>query len=487
VAELLAGAARRSVAPPIGIKTAGFYSREGVVTGIDGDLSATVLVLRGHGETVVIAALDLCMAPQWVVAEWRSWIASAAGTRPECVLVNMSHTHSSGALAMTQPEFSYQSELLERYRGMLAERLVEATIAAVADLQPARIAAGSGESRLGIQRRETGPDGYVFLGEVPDGPIDPVVGVVRVDRLDGSPIAILGSYGCHTVVVGPRSSVASPDFPGPMREIVEGALGGLCLFLQGGGGDIMPCWGMSHETDCTDANRRMGAVLAGTVISVAAGLRTHVRRGDRVSIPSLLGPGQTMRPLVPADGETCTYLGARSRPVTLDLVALPTLERAEAILAERTAELDAALAGTSERAVTIARHFHAWARILVDAVRTGRTTAPMEVQAIRVNDIVITAIAAEVFSATTRAIRERSPFPATMALGYSNGVLCYLPTRDAYPTDGWDVGDRYRIPDQVFQSYLLPVAIDPGSEERITDAVLACIAELGAPASPAAS
>ena len=78
MAELLAGAARRSVAPPIGIKTAGFYSREGVVTGIDGDLSATVLVLRGHGETVVIAALDLCMAPQWVVAEWRSWIASAA-------------------------------------------------------------------------------------------------------------------------------------------------------------------------------------------------------------------------------------------------------------------------------------------------------------------------------------------------------------------------------------------------------------------------
>ena len=476
--ELLAGVGRRSVAPPLGIKTAGFYSREGVVTGIDGDLSATVLVLRGLGETVVLAAIDLCMAPQWVVAEWRTWIASAAATRPECVLVNMSHTHSSGALAMTQPEFSYQRELLERYRGMLAERLVEATIDAVADLQPARIAAGAGESRVGIQRRETGPDGYVFLGEVPDGPIDPSVGVLRVDRLDGTPIAIAGSYGCHTVVVGPRAPVASPDFPGPMRELVEQTFGAPCLFLQGGGGDIMPCWGMGHETDNTDANERIGWMLGGEVVSVAASLRTHVRRGDRVSIPSLLGPGQTMRPLVPVDGETCTYLGARSRAVELDLVALPTLERAEAILAERRAELDAALAGTSERAVTIARHFVAWAEILVDAVRTGRRTAPMEVQAIRVNDIVITAIAAEVFSATTRTIRERSPHAATIALGYSNGVLCYLPTRDAYPAEGWDVGDRYRIPDQVFQSYLLPVAIDPGSEERIVDATLGLIAEL---------
>jgi hypothetical protein len=126
----------------------------------------------------------------------------------------------------------------------------------------------------------------------------------------------------------------------------------------------------------------------------------------------------------------------------------------------------------------IARHFLAWADILVDAVREGRRTAPMEVQAIRINDILITGIAAEVFSSTTKAIRARSPFAHTIALGYSNGVLCYLPTRDAYPASGWDVGDRYRIPDQVFQSYLLPVALDPGSEARVTDAVLALVEEL---------
>lgn len=478
MAELLAGVGRRSIAPPLGIKTAGFYSREGVVTGIDGDLNATVLALRSGGETLVIAAIDLCMAPQWVVAEWRSWIASAASTRPECVLVNMSHTHSGAALAMTQPEFAFQRDLLERYRADLAARLVEATIDAIAGLEPARIAAGAGESRLGIQRRETGPDGYVFLGEVPDGPIDPVVGVLRVDRLDGTPIAIAGSYGCHTVVVGPRATVASPDFPGPMREIVEASLGGTALFLQGGGGDIMPCWGMGHELDNSDANRRIGAMLGGIVVAVAASLRTHVKRGDRVSIPSLLGPGQTMRPLVPVDDEPCTFLGARSRAVELDLVPLPTAERAAAILAEREADLEQALAGASERAVTIARHFVAWAQGLVEAVASGRRTAPMEVQVLRINDIVITAIAAEVFSATTRAVRDRSPFSHTIALGYSNGVLCYLPTRDAYPAAGWDAGDRYRIPDMVFQSYLMPVAIDPGSEERIADAVVAMIGEL---------
>ncbi|MFN8622753.1 MAG: hypothetical protein U0869_18615 [Chloroflexota bacterium] len=476
--ELLAGVGRRSIAPPLGIKTAGFYSREGVVTGIDGDLTATVTVLRGLGQTVVLAAIDLCMAPQWVVAEWRTWIASAAATRPEHVLVNLSHTHSSPALIQTQPEFAFQRDLLERYRSFLGERLVEATIAAVAALEPARVRAGEGQSRVGIQRRETGPDGYVFLGEVPDGPIDPAVGVLRIDRLDGSPIAIMGAYGCHTVVVGPRASVASPDFPGPMRELVESAFGGTAVFLQGGGGDIMPCWGMGHELDNSDASRRIGMMLGGQVVSVAAELRSHVQRGERVSIPSLLGPGQTMRPLVPTDDDPCTYLGARSRTVALDLVELPSAEQAAAIRAERAADLESAIASGSERLTQIARHFLAWADILVDAVREGRRTAPMEVQAVRINDIVITGIAAEVFSSTTKAIRERSPFPHTIALGYTNGILCYLPTRDAYPASGWDVADRYRIPDQVFQSYLLPVALDPGSEERITDAVLGLVADL---------
>jgi neutral ceramidase len=478
MADLHAGAARRSVTPPLGLKTAGFYSREGVITAHDGELSATTCVLRSDGETVVVAALDLCMAPQPVASEWRERMAKEAGTPPSHVLVNLSHTHSSGALVATQPEFAFQREALERYESMLGDRLVDATRAAVAALRPARVAAGSGSSHAGVQRRQVGDDGYVFLGEVPDGEIDPVVSVVRVDALDGQPIAILASYGCHPVVVGPRATVASADFAAPMRDLVERTLGGLCLFLQGGGGDVMPLWGMGHEQDNSDAKARMGWMLGGEVVAVASSLRTHVRRGERVSIPSLLGPGQTMRPLEPVTGHACTFLGARSRSERLGLVPLPTAEQALALRAERVADLEAAVAGGSERAIQIARHFAAWADELVAAVYEGRDTTAMEIQAIRVNDIVITGIAAEVFSSTTREIRERSRFRDTVALGYTNGVRCYLPTADAYPQGGWDVSDRYRIPDQVFQSYLLPVAIDPASEQRIVRGVLGLVGEL---------
>ncbi len=476
--ELSAGVGRRDITPPDGLRTAGFSSRETVIGGADEPLLATALVLEGRGARVCILAIDLCMAPQDVVREWREAVGAAIGTPASHVLVNLSHTHSGGALLRTQPEFADQADLLLAYQETLAAQLVAAATEAAGTLRPARIGAGAGTSDIGVQRREQGPDGYTFLGEVPDGPIDPVVSVVRVDDLDGRAIAILAAYGCHTVAVGPRATVASPDFPGPMRRMVEATLGGTCLFLQGGGGDIMPCWGMAHEVDATDSKERIGWMLGGEVVRVAATIRTHMQRGERTSLPSLLGPGMTMRPLVPVEGPSCTALAAVSSTVTLDLVPLPSAEDAARLRADRAAALAQALAGDSDRAITVARRQVAWTDELVAAVARGDRTRPMEVQAIRVNDIVFTAIAAEVFSATTRAVREASPFAHTVAMGYSNGVLCYLPTAADFPAGGWDIHDRYRIPDLVFQAYLLPVAIAPDSEARVRAALVRAIEAL---------
>ena len=430
-------------------------------------------------ETVVIAAMDLCMAPQALVARWRDAIAGVAGTTPDHVLVNLSHTHSSGALGSTQPEFAFQADLLSAFEAMLGERLLAAATDAVAGLRPARIGAGAGQSTMGMQRRELGDDGYVFLGEVPDGPIDPEVGVVRIDDLEGSPIAILVAYGCHTVTVGPRATVASADFAAPLRDLVERTLGGTCLFLQGGGGDIMPRWGMGHELDNRDGKERVGWMVGGEAVAVAARIRTHVERGERVSIPSLLGPGQTMRPLVPVTSESCTAIGARSRSVPLDLIELPTEDRATALRAERQADLDRALESGSERADPDRAAFprlggrvgRRGPRGSVDRDDGGPGDPDQRHRLHRDRR-------RGVLVDDTRESGRPRRRPTRSRSATAMASLCYLPPRDAYPPGGWDVGDRYRIPDLVFQSYLLPVALDPGSEERVRDAVQALVEEL---------
>ena len=81
-------------------------------------------------------------------------------------------------------------------------------------LQPARIGCGWGESTIGVYRRET-RDGRDVLGEVPDHPIDPSVGVIRVDDLDGNPIAVAFRYSAHPVTVGGRSAGRLRGLPRP--------------------------------------------------------------------------------------------------------------------------------------------------------------------------------------------------------------------------------------------------------------------------------
>ncbi|MCC6179774.1 MAG: hypothetical protein IT305_31055 [Chloroflexi bacterium] len=475
--RFLAGAARTSIAPPLGIRTMGFSSRVDVVRSIQEDLTATTLVLANDETTLAIVALDICLLPISRADVLRRRIGEAIGAPAQHVLINFSHTHSAPAFPGWQPEPPDQQQLQEDYWALLTERTVESAARARAVLQPARVAAGWGESRIGVNRREMGPDGLVFLGEVPDGETDPAVGVIRVDDLDGRPIAILCSLGCHTVVVGPRDLAASPDYPGPARRLVESALGGLTLFLQACGGDVMPTGGMGYEMDCSDANERVGMMLGGEVVKVASGLRTHLRRGERTSLGSV--SGISLWPWIPVedDGRQAT-LAVRSERLWLDFVDLPTLEDAQGILDEKRRLLDAAQAAGDERQIAPAARFVSWAEALVDAVETDRRTIDFVVQALLIDDLALVGLSAEAFSGTGKEIKARSPVPFTTVLGYSNGCVMYLPRAQDYPPGGWDVHVRYKIPDMLFQNYLVPVAFHPDSERRVVATALKLLHEL---------
>jgi hypothetical protein len=475
--RLLAGAARASINPPLGIRTMGFSSRVGFVESVASGLTATVLVVANEQMTIAIVALDICLLPIARADVLRQRVGAAVGGPGANGVVNFSHTHSAPAFPGWQPESAEQTRLQEAYWETLVERTVDAAAGARATLQPARVAAGWGTCEIGINRREMGSDGLVFLGEVPDGETDPAVGVVRVDDLAGQPIAILASLGCHTVVVGPRDQAASADFPGPAREVIESTLGGLALFLQACGGDVMPVGGMGYETDCTDANERVGMMLGGEVVKVAAGLRTHLRRGERTALGSV--SSISLWPWVAVEDEdTWARLAVRSERIFLDFIDLPTLEDAQGILDEKRRLLEAALPSGDERQIAPAQRFVCWAEALVDACETNQRTIDFEVQALRIDDLAFVALSAETFSGTGLEIKQRSPIPYTNVLGYSNGCIMYLPRAQDYPPGGWDVHVRYKIPDMLFQNYLVPVAFRPDSERRVVETALTLLNEL---------
>ncbi len=474
---LFAAAARRTINPPLGINKAGLRLFADPIQAVESDLTATVLVLSSGQTKVAIIACDLVVIPTQTALEVRSEVAAAIGTTASHVLLNFSHTHSSPALPGWTVDPPDQARFKSKYQAKLFRWLVEAAEEADQKLEPARIGAGWGESHIGVYRRETGPDGRDVLGEVPEHPIDTAVGVIRVDNLEGEPIAVLFSYGCHPVTIGPLSMVASTDFPGPARRVVEGSLGGLAMFLQACGGNINPRIGIGYEVDCRESKTRVGLDLGGEVLKVAADIRTHVKPGERTTLGNI--PNILFRPWEPVDGDSSTYLGAVEETLPLEYIELPSMEEAQAIQEKWHQILDERLAeGAQPWEMRVAVHFANWADGLVEAVRDGHPTLDLVLQAVRIHDVVLASLNVEAFFETGLSVKAMSPFEHTQVLGYSNGVVGYLPRAEDYPAGGWKVNELYAVPDLYVQSYSLPVALHPDSEQRVVDRLTALIRRL---------
>jgi hypothetical protein len=480
VPTLQAGAARRVINPPLGTGKGGLRLFGDPIQAIESDLTATVLVLAAGDEKLALIATDLGLMSMAEAGRLRDGVAEALGVPTSHVLLNMSHNHSSPALPewMAMTDSPEDAALRVRYERELGRRLVEAAVEAAGGVRPARIGTGWGESRIGVYRREV-RDGRDVLGEVPGHPIDSSVGVFRVDDLDGRPIAVAFRYSAHPVTVGGRSAVASTDFPGPARDVLERSLGGLALFLQGCGGNVNPAVGIGWEVDCRDTKNRVGLELGGEALKVAAAIRTDRRPGERRPLGNI--PNILFTPWEPVGDDPPGRLAAVEDAVALDFVDLPSLAEAKAILARWQDALETRLQGDAQSwELRAAQKYEHWARQLVAAVEDGHPTCELRVQVLRVNDAVVVAMNVETFFETGLDIRAGSPFVDTFVLGYSNGVVSYLPRAEDHPAGGWRLDGDYAVPDLIPQAWGLPVILHPDSAERAVELALDLIARVQA-------
>jgi hypothetical protein len=223
-------------------------------------LFARVLLLESGDTSLAIVSLDLIVfASEKVVAEAkRRWGV-------DHVVLCATHTHAGAAprgLVIQPPHApdwtrgdKAPAEWID-WPGLSADPWYAATeekvVAAIGEAQrnrfAARIATAKGplESAYMAHNRRLVRDGKATaMWENPDRrptqPIDPTVGVIRVEDTSSRPRAIVVQYACHPVgLMG--AGVVSSDFPGAMCDYVEQEVGGDCMamFLQGASGDLDP-------------------------------------------------------------------------------------------------------------------------------------------------------------------------------------------------------------------------------------------------------
>lgn len=472
---LVAGAATLTINPKMGVSKGGLRLFGGPIESIESDIYMSALVLKSGGTTLALLTCDLGMMSNAEGLALRTEVAEAINLPVTNVMINISHNHSSPSSLDWQrsSDSPEQMRLMEEYTSYMTRRTVECATNAVQTLKPARIEAAWGESDINIYRREWNGSQDI-LGEVPEHPTDKSVGVIRIDDLDGHAIATLFRYSCHPVVVGARATALSADFPGPARKIVEDTVGGVALFMQGCGGNLNPRVGIGYEEDCSDTNFRVGSALGAEVLRVALGIRTDKYQDERVELDNI--PNILFKPWHERTEHPAVVLASSEKLVHFTFSPLPSLESAEELVTKWTKEVeDRPSRDVHAWEVRAAKKYLAWAQTLVEAVKDGNPTREFKVQAFRIGNIAIVGMNTETFFETGFEIQSKSPFEHTFVLGYTNGLIMYLPRAQDYPEGGWKIDGKYALPDLMPPGYCQPVLWNPDSESR---AVEACVQAL---------
>ncbi len=214
--ELKAGIGRSIITPRVGVNLIGYFNRPGPSSGVHDDLHARALVLDDGETALALCSVELLWLHDENIAQIRQAVAARCDLKHSFIFAT--HTHSGPAPhdpnAWNRP---------------LADLIADAVVIAYETRQPARLGAGFGQLI-----------GYNINRRWLDRPADSAIGVIRVDRADGSPLAVLGNYACHAVVMGYDNLLISGDWPGYASRQLEAQSGALALFGQGGAGDVNP-------------------------------------------------------------------------------------------------------------------------------------------------------------------------------------------------------------------------------------------------------
>jgi hypothetical protein len=437
LAFLRAGIGRVEITPSPGTPQGG-WGAQLHQRGIASDLPfyATALALTDDSDTVLIIDADAIGFD----LEWTDKIIEAVkaqtGVPRDRIRFSCSHTHS-GPNTFRLATISEGLEMILTYLQSLPERIAGAAWQAQQNLQPVRLAAGSGTCDINVNRRYVTPEGVRVSGRNWKGPVDPTVRVVRFDDVNEGPVATVVHYACHPTIMAWENQWFTPDYPGMVRKVVEQEVGGTCLFLQGAAGDIGPRAGYTGDRR---VYRREGTILGLEAAKVALNLQALPRRERYLSVlqsgaPIALYADEPQEPETPK-------LAVARRTIGLPLRKLRPVAELEAEAAKCQRDVDRARSQGTEEETRLARARSTQANWQADMAKQfeGKATVDWELQCIRVGPVAFLSTRGEPFIQISQQIVARSPFPHTLFSGYSNGGFGYLPTRQAFDEGGYEIG-----------------------------------------------
>ncbi|MBM3738993.1 MAG: hypothetical protein FJW39_24730 [Acidobacteria bacterium] len=388
--EFRAGVAAVKITPDKPIWMSGYGHRTRPSEGTLQDLWAKALAIEDRrGHRVVIVTTDLLGLTRDVTDHVSAQALKQWDLQRPQILFNSSHTHTGPLIRVQQTMFELSpdnAKVIDEYRTRLNEQLLTVIGSALGNLEPATLRYAEGETGFAVNRRQFTPDG-VKLGVQPDGPKDHRVPVFEIRGAKGVK-AVLFGYACHNTTLGHYK--VSGDYAGfAQSEIEQRMPGTTALFVLLCGGDQNP-----NPRGTDELAMQHGRSLAGSVAK------------------ALDGPGE------PVSGRI------RSAFQFVDLAfRVHTREDFEK-------ELKHTSAFNRRRAqLNLSKY---------DAGHPVRTLA-YPVQAIRFDrGPALLALGGEVVIDYSNRARKEFPKEKLVVAGYSNDVMCYIPSKRVLKEGGYE-------------------------------------------------
>ena len=380
----------------------------------------------------------------------RSTLKKEFGIPPTNVLVNASHCH--GVVCSDVDVRTFQAVQM-----------------ATKNMVPVTIGAGSGhENRVMENRRLQLTDGRTIdvrhaYSMPPDekvakvGPVDPEIGILRLDRLDGRTLAVVYNFACHPIQ-GVPSGGNTADLTGFASQLLEETLseGTIALFIQGCGGDINPVTykDVDNPRDAEPLGHKLG------LSALKAIRKVQTKEDDRLIVINetiTLPRADTHQRIVAMEAEQERLLRSlRGTSLNLKTFLALTMKYNVAgkfpsyyshrYLHEKTIgrddlqRLDAENRGnmkqymenvyTMEQLTRLQTNLTLLKKHQTTFLADGTRTIDVELVGVRVGDFVLITFPGELTVQIGLNIKQVSPHERTFVAGYTNGYIYYAPTAE---------------------------------------------------------
>jgi len=314
------------------------------------------------------------------------------------LLMSASHTHS----------------VPFRLDGNVEEVVMRSLRESVARLQPARVAWGTGVSFINVNRDRVDPKtNRWWEGPNYQGTSDKTVAVVRIETPAGKAIAVYYNYAVHGVITGTLDLI-SGDIPGAASRYVEESLGedSVALWTSGAAGDQNPIY-FNQTYELRDIR-----------------IADYARRGQDIS--NAMPPGgqgidrsnPKVKVLLDQQKRMNETLGQMLGEEVLHVMR-ENLEKSTA---------DATLHGAQVSVTCPARQRTDEGRAGFEGKYVDAGDVAIGLGVLRIGDIYVGAVDAEVYNGIAQRLKRESPFKHTMMATLTNGMAQtgYIPSDEAF-------------------------------------------------------